>query len=465
MTRQPLPGARRSSRWIWLAAVLAVAVVVWAFGFRSRGAPAEPSADTPKTPAIAVSVVEVARRDVRALVQAAGSIQAVQSVSMSSKIPGRIASVTVKEGDRVGAGQVLVRLDDSDARAQLEQARAALEAARARLPQAETGVSLTQHTQAEQRRQAQAVVEAAEAQVRVVKANVNAAAAGYARAQSDYARVQALAAQGAVAAAQVEAARTAMEAARAQYEAAQAQLAAVEGQLRAARAALDLVEASAEQVTIRQQDVEAAQALVRQAQAAVDMAEIGVRNTVIRSPISGVVIQRSLDPGEYAAPGAVIVVVADLSRVEMSLDVSETDISRIRIGSSAEITVDSLPGRRFTGEVTSRAESADQRTRTFAVKVTLQNGDGALRPGMFGRGTVITAVERNALVVPEDALLYEGDAAYVFVVGQDNVAKRRAVTPGVHDGLLVQISGVAAGERVVVQGQNLLRDNTPVTVQ
>lgn len=426
---------------------------------------AAPTSNSPAgtPPPVAVEVREVERRTLEEVVEASGSVQALFTADVTSRIPGRVLSVLVEEGDRVRRGEVVVRLDPADVEEQVRQAEAALEAARARVPQALAAVDLASDTAQHQVEQAQAAVQAARAQAASAEAQVAAAASQRTRAEADLRRAQELFAQGAVPAQQVDAARAAADAARAQHEAAQAQWRAAREQMLAAEAALRLAQAARRQVDIRQRDVEQARAAVRQAEAALQLARLQLQHTVVRAPLSGVVVERRADPGEYAAPGAPLLVVADTSTVWVNLAVSETQIGSVRAGQAARVTVDALPGRVFAGRVESRSPAADPRTRTFLVKVRVPNPDGALRPGMFARGRITVRSRRDAPAVPEEALRYEGPRAYVFVV-ESGRAFRRSVALGLSSGGWVEVRGLEPGTRVVVSGQTLLRDGDPVTV-
>lgn len=423
-------------------------------------APSQPAA-TPQ--AVAVEVRPVQRRTLEEVVEAAGSVQALHSADVTSRIPGRVAAVLVDEGDRVSRGQVVVQLDPSDLEQQVRQAEAALAAAQARVPQARRAVDLAEESARHQVAQAEAAVQAARAQAASAEAQVAAAASQRARAEADLQRVQQLFSQGAVPAQQVDAARAAAEAARAQHEAAQAQWRAAREQLRAAEAALRLAQTARGQVAIRQRDVEQAQAAVRQAEAALQLARLQLQHTLVRSPLSGVVVERRADPGEYAAPGVALLVVADTSAVWVNLAVSETQISSVRPGQPVRLTVDALPGQEFSGRVESRSPTADSRTRSFLVKVRVPNPDGSLRPGMFARGRITVRSRRDVPAVPEEAVAYDGPRAYVFVV-ESGRARRKSVAVGAAADGWVEVRGLAPGTPVVVAGQLLLRDGDPVTV-
>ncbi|MDR5709679.1 MAG: efflux RND transporter periplasmic adaptor subunit [Armatimonadota bacterium] len=489
----------------WIALGVVAVIVALGGSVLVRREPARSSSPTPE-PAVAVEVVPARTGSVREVIRAAGSVAAAQTVEVSSKIPGRVLAVFVREGDAVRRGQLLLRLDPSDAEAQLAQARAAFRMALSRISQAESAVLLQQEATEAQVQQAQAQVRAlasqvrsaqanrdallgslqsARAQLEAAEANVRAAEANLERVRSDLARLEALYAAGALSAQQVEAARTqlgsaqaALDAAKAQRdallaqistlaaqrEAAEAAVAQVRSALEGAQAALRAAQANREQVPVRRQDVLQARAAAAQAHAAVRLAEQQLQNTWVRSPQDGVVIRRSVDPGEWIAPGVPALVVADLSRVRVQLEVSEREIHRVRRGRPVEITVDALPERIFRGVVTRWSEVASTPTRTFTVEVELPNPDHALRPGMFGRGAIVVAEVRDAVLVPAEAVVSGEGGPFVWMVEGSRV-KRRPVRVGLREGGRVQVLGVRPGERVVVLGQDRLQDGSPVVVR
>lgn len=426
-------------------------------------APAAPSQPVATAQPVAVEVRAVQRRTLEEVMEASGSVQAVATADVVAKIPGRVVRVTVDEGSRVRQGQVVVQLDSSDLEAQAAQARANWEMARSRLVQARAGVRLAAETARHQVSQARAAVDAARAQVAAAQAQVQAAASQRARTEADLQRVQQLFGQGAIPAQQVDAVRAAAEAARAQHEAAQAQWQAAQDQLQAAEAALRLAQTAFQQVAIRQREVEQAEAAVRQAEAALRLARLQLEHTRVRAPLDGEVVDRRIDPGEYAAPGVPLLTVADVSTVRVDLAVSETRIRSVHIGQPVGITVDALPGRQFAGRVEGLSPAADPRTRSFLVKVRVPNPDGALRPGMFARGRIVLQSKRDVPAVPAEALVHQGGRAFVFVV-ESGRARRRPVSGGLTSAGWTEVRGLAPGTLVVTDGQGLLRDGDPVTV-
>ena len=160
-----------------------------------------------------------------------------------------------------------------------------------------------------------------------------------------------------------------------------------------------------------------------------------------------------------------LVTVAQIDTIYVVLDVSETDVGRIRVGQPVAVLADAYPDRRFSGAVRAVAPAADPRTRNFKVKIAVANPDHALKPGMFARGDITVAQTSEALVIPRDAVVSSSGRPTVFVV-EAGKARVREVQLGQVSGPVVQIlSGLRAGESVVVAGQDQLADGTAVTVR
>ena len=415
-------------RWIAVAALIIVIAVGWRV-LASTSRRSQTPAPAPAEVVVPVEVAPVRTQTLVTTVSAGGTVEAVEEVVVTTKLAGRVAAVPVKEGDAVYAGQVLVRLEADEMLAQVQQAEANVRAAQARLRMLEQGA----------RSQERAQVEAAVEQAR----------AGYESAKAGLARMQSLYETGAVSKAQLDAAQLQHDVAKAQYESA-------------------LQQRSVVQTGPRPEEMEMARAQVAQAQAALQYVRLQAANTTISSPISGTVTRRSVDPGELVStmPGqANLVTVAQLDQIYLALDVSETDLGKIRVGQQVTIHADSYPDRTFQGTVRELAQAADFRTRTFKVKVLVVNRDHALRPGMFARGEITVARLDGVMVIPRDAIVRTNGEATVFVV-EGGKAHLRTVQLGITGGPIVEIRrGLQPGESVVVAGQSDLSDGQGVTVR
>ena len=192
--------------------------------------------------------------------------------------------------------------------------------------------------------------------------------------------------------------------------------------------------------------------------------EYELREATIRATISGVITRRHIKVGHTLNQNAPAFEMKRLDNIEAELNVPEREIRRIHPGQFARVIVDALPDDGFEGEVTRVAPEVDPTSGTFRVTVTLENTDGRLKPGMFGRVDVRTDTRPNALLTPLEAVVTLRDRSSVFVVS-DDVAERRQVTTGyVSDGNIEILTGAREGEQVVMTGQDGLRDGTRVSI-
>jgi membrane fusion protein (multidrug efflux system) len=195
--------------------------------------------------------------------------------------------------------------------------------------------------------------------------------------------------------------------------------------------------------------------------ARVAAAEARVADTVIRAPFAGKVGLRRISVGSLISPGTVITTLDDSSVIKLDFDVPETFVSVLEPGLSVQATSIAYPGETFEGEVASVDSRVDPVSRSVTVRAEVPNADGRLKPGMF----MAVRVARDptpALVVPESAIVPERGSVFVFVVAEGR-AERREVTIGRREpGRVELVAGVAAGERVVVQGTQKVRDGSAV---
>lgn len=188
-------------------------------------------------------------------------------------------------------------------------------------------------------------------------------------------------------------------------------------------------------------------------------------NTILRSPISGVVTARNYDAGDL--PGGPILTIQQMNPLKVIVNVNEEEFPKVRIGMPVTITFDAVPGETFNGSVYTINPEIDQATRTFKVEVTISNGSGKVSAGMFARvkfnyGTV------NHIVVPDRAVVKMQGAGtrYVFVYNPNGTVRYVEVKLGQRLGDRYEIlSGLSSGDRVVIAGQSRLTDGTKVQLQ
>jgi membrane fusion protein (multidrug efflux system) len=187
-----------------------------------------------------------------------------------------------------------------------------------------------------------------------------------------------------------------------------------------------------------------------------------LEDTVIRAPFSGRVGLRRVSVGTLISPGDVITTLDDTSIIKLDFSVPETFVSLLREGLSVRATAPAFPGRNFTGKVASIDSRVDINTRSVTVRALLNNDDGALKAGMF-LNVALARDEKEALVIPEEALTPEAEKQYVFVVADGKARRREVRIGGRSPGSVEIVAGLTAGDRVIVEGTQKVRDGAPVS--
>jgi multidrug efflux pump subunit AcrA (membrane-fusion protein) len=321
---------------------------------------------------------------------------------LSSHSAGQIVFLSVREGNRVHAGQVIAEIDNREAVAQLRRAQAAVEEAQHALEEAGRGI------------------QAADAAVRAAEANRDLAS-------TTRKRYDLLRERRSVSLQEYDEIET-------KYKAAQ---------LDAERAQQTLAGAKA-----RHQQISAR---IQQAEAEVESAQVSLGYSKIVSPINGIVTARQAEPGVLATPGTPLLAIEDDRTYELEVSVEESRAAKISIGQKVHIEIDALDGTAMEGRVREIIPSSDPATRTYTAKLQLTSSlppNGVLRSGFFGRA-IFPAGERQALVVPDTALTRRGQLEGVYVVEND-VALLRLVKTGKRYGTRLEIiSGLSPGTRIV----------------
>ena len=192
--------------------------------------------------------------------------------------------------------------------------------------------------------------------------------------------------------------------------------------------------------------------------------EYELREATIRATIDGVITRRLVKVGFSLNESEPAFEMKRLDTIEAELNVPERETGRIHAGQPAHVAVDALPDAGFDGEVLRVAPEIDPTSGTFRVTVTVDNADGRLRPGMFGRVGIRVDRREDALLTPLDAVVVFRDQSSLFVV-REGLAERREVTTGyVSEGNIEILEGANAGELVVMSGQEGLRDGARVRI-
>lgn len=239
--------------------------------------------------------------------------------------------------------------------------------------------------------------------------------------------------------------------------------------LEQAQAAFDAARANNERMrslfdegAVSRQQWEQAELQQTQAAVALDLARSALADTTIVAPFDGAVTSLAVEAGETASPGVPLLTVVDPSRLYLEGSVSDTHAPLIARDREVRVEIEALPGRTFSGRIESIAAAADSQRRTFPVRIALPDPPPGLRAGMFARAILPLERSEGALLVPVEAVLGQDGERHLYVV-EGKVARRRKVETGLSDGVMVEVrSGLREGERVVVAGQQYLKDGAPV---
>lgn len=170
----------------------------------------------------------------------------------------------------------------------------------------------------------------------------------------------------------------------------------------------------------------------------------------LRAPATGIVVEKNVVEGDRIMPGMTIYRIADLAQVWVEADVFEKDLTSVAVGQASLLTFEGLPGRTFTGRVTYVYPTVSLQSRTGRIRLELQNGDRALKPGMYASIALDAPVTDPTLVVPRSAVIETGERTLVFLVGPDGALHPREVKIGRASLQLVEIlTGLAEGDRIV----------------
>ena len=320
--------------------------------------PARASATAAPVSAIRVETAKVQQLTFTRGISAVGSLRSDESVVLRPEVAGRIQHIDFQEGQPVTKGQVLIRLDDSVPRAELDQARANL-----------------------------------------------------ALAQSHYRRAVDLQGRG----------------------------------------------------FVSQQARDEAASNLKVQQAAAALAQARLDKMTIRAPFAGIVGLRSMSVGDYVDQGQDLAPLEAIDPLKVDFRVPEMYFGKVKVGQALTVRLDALPGEVRQGQVYAVSPLVDAGGRSILLRATVPNADSRLRPGMFARVQLLFGADQ-VLAVPEAALAPSGQSQYVFNV-RDGRAHRAEVTLGERrDGKVEILTGVAAGDQVVVAGFQRLTDGAPVEI-
>ena len=367
---------------------------------------------------------------------ATGYIIPHHKIEANSKVTGRVAWIRVEKGDQVKEGQVLVRLEDQEFRAQYDQARGAAESARAQLEQLQHGSRPEEIQQAEH--------------------NLSEARATAANDKITLDRTKTLVGQGVLS-------QQALDDANGKYEASQQRVHSLEQSHQLAK------------IGPRAEEIARAQGAVTQAEGQAAYAKSQLDATVIRAPISGTILDRSVEKGElltgqFASAARPVFSLANLDDIQADLDVAQDDFAKLTPHQQAVVTVDAFPDLKWDGVIAEVSPEANRQKATIEVKVQILNPDSHLRPEM--NTTVHFIAEENKSANAQSAGAYVPTAAlrdadgkkYVFIAFNDKAMKRDVKILSQRSGGAL-VSGLNGGETVITTAPESLKDGDKIKIK
>lgn len=407
-------------------------------------------AKTAKTvPVATVTVLPARMAPVPDVLELTGSISATDPLSVGSSAGGLvITQVNAEEGDYVRKGQVLATLDSSVLRAQLAAAEARLQGAGASV------IKATQPNRPEDIGSFEAAYKQALADVQNRRAMLDQAKASRILAQNNATRYANLFKEGAVSEMESQTKSTEATTTGSTVRAAEDNLEAAQYMAQQAANRLEMARQGG-----RKEDVTISRATANESAATVQQIRAQIEQTIVRAPDDGLITKRFAHIGDVSTGGKTLFEMIRRGEIELKAQVSQEDISRLSNGQPAEIS-DGI--RTAKGAVFQISPTVDTSTRLGTVRISIPK-ESQFKTGMFVKGKIARG-QRNALVVPNSAVLADNDVYYVFV-NENGIAKKKQVTIGARVKELAEVnSGITPGEQIIVAGAGFLNDQDPIAV-
>jgi membrane fusion protein, multidrug efflux system len=346
--------------------------------------------------------------------EAVGTVRARNSSVVAARIMGNIVALHVREGDTVRAGQTLIEIESREAGIQVQKAQAGVREATDSLDEVDRNI-----------RAAESAREAARANEKLANTTFN--------------RYQTLFARRSVSPQEFDEVRTKLEVASAERERAERLLQATTAQRKQVLARID------------------------QAKADVSNARVNVGYAKLISPINGIVTSKQTDVGYLATPGSPLLTIEDNSRYQLAVAVEESRLGTIQLGEQAQLQIEALGSKELSGSVEEIVPASDPNSRSYIVKVGVPNVAGVqLRSGVYGKARFVSG-QRQTLAIAKTAITQRGQLTGVFVVDPSGLARLRLIKTGRTFGDNVEIlSGLNAGEQIVMEGPATIQDGTRV---
>ena len=379
--------------------------------------------DRSRPPAL-VEVARIKKKTIQSTIDLVGTVDSPRISNVSSEVAGLVKEIRVKEGDEVEAGNVMVILENSQLLILLNEARAGLRQASEYLKELQSGPRPMEI--------ARAKAAVSEAQARLTKV------------EHDYTRNKELYDKKVISKRQFTNSNLETTAARELYQ--------------QRKSAYELIVAGTRKEKIAQQ-----KAKVRSMSAKVELIREQLRKNSIRSPFSGVIVKKLVESGEWLERGRPVVRVVQMDPIRIDIMVPEKIISYVKLNDTTTTRFDSLNPGHMEGKVSAILPLADTASRTFPVRITLNNPHKKLMIGMIARVSLSYGPKEEVFLVPQDALILTERKKMIVVLSDGKTAKPIAVQTGRVIGNLIEVIGdLRENERVVVKGNERLLPGQPV---
>ncbi len=435
-----------SAAFIGLSGVLFISACSSSSGSNGNNTNTEPEV-------IDVTTAQAVIKPIPTYFEATGNLASDAQTDVAPAVSGKIVQVNFDIGSYVQQGDVLVRLDDRDARIRLDQANSQLDQQRKAVGQAEANVQAAIAAL----RQTQARLGVGDGETFKIDnfSQVKSVSAQLQLAEIEFQRTQRLFESGDVS--------------RGAYDQRRAQRDQLLGQLDEARSnaavAIRAINTAQAQVDTARSAVASAKAAIGTAEAQVDQARKGVSDTAVLSPISGYVSERTADLGEYISPNtpnAKIATIVRTSVLRLKIDIPEQSVGKVATGQSISLQTSAYPDRSFAGTVVRMSPSVNATARTMTVEAEVSNIDGLLKPGQFATVRITQSKPEPAVMIPVSAVKTEGETNKVYVI-KDGFAREQFVQLGLLENDLIQVKqGVIEGDMVAVSNVGSLTDGVMV---
>lgn len=404
---------------------------------------------------VSVTTGKAVAREIPAVIQATGSLVAEETSDIAPKVAGKVTNIYANVGQFVSQGAVIAKLDENDARLRLAEAKANVAQAVAGVRQAEARLGLSPNgsfnaTTIPEVRVANANYERSLAELRQAEVSLR-------QAEVNERRYRELVTTGDTPMITYEQFRTTRDVARTARDTARASV----------NAAKQNLEAAINTAKQSNQAIKSAEAAVESARAQIGIAEQAVADTTIRAPFSGYISQRQTAVGEFVTSSTPIATILRTNPIKIQIQIPESEVPYVGIGRGVSVAVDAYKDRNFAGTVIAVNPAIDPTSRSAVVEATIENGDNALRTGMFATAKITRNGGSTGVFVPKSAVFNDQatQSQRIFVI-QEGIAKLRTVQLGTEEGDSHQILvGVAADETVATSNLDQLYEGAKVSVQ